>query len=151
MTDAFFWKISSLSSSGAGSNPCFSKTSFALVLIVSGEASLIMTAATRSDPSLRDEAQPGPHKTTVPRIMKELTNAGWIKLKGFLFLIIGFAAALLLVLEHPALKTIILLVISIWCFCRFYFFAFYVIQHYVDDQYRFSGLWSFIRYLWQRR
>jgi len=79
--------------------------------------------------------------------MKELTTPGWIKLKGFLFLIIGFVAALLIILENPAVKTRILLVITIWCFCRFYYFAFYVIQHYVDDQYRFSGLWSFGRYL----
>jgi hypothetical protein len=45
----------------------------------------------------------------------------------------------------------VLLVISIWCFCRFYYFAFYVIQHYVDPGYRFSGLWSFVAYLWSRR
>jgi len=79
--------------------------------------------------------------------MKELTNPAWIKLKGFLFLIIGLLAALLLILEHLDWKTGALLAISIWCFCRFYYFAFYVIQHYVDDQYRFSGLWSFCRYL----
>src|SRR6476646_7159715 len=81
--------------------------------------------------------------------MKELTNPAWIKVKGVLFLVIGFVAALLIILEHTDLKTGILLFISIWCFCRFYYFAFYVIQHYVDDQYRFSGLGSFVAYLWR--
>ena len=83
--------------------------------------------------------------------MRELTSAGWIKVKGLLFLVIGFVAALLIILEHTDLRTGILLAISVWCFCRFYYFAFYVIQHYVDDRYRFSGLWSFAAYLWRSR
>jgi hypothetical protein len=83
--------------------------------------------------------------------MKNLTNPAWIKLKGFLFLAIGILSGLLLVLEHPDVKMGLLLVISVWCFCRFYYFAFYVIEHYVDAGYKFSGLWSFACYLWRRR
>ena len=83
--------------------------------------------------------------------MKDLTDPFWIKLKGILFLIVGLLAAVLLVLESPSLKVGVLLVISIWCFCRFYYFAFYVIQHYVDPAYRFSGLGSFVRYLLTRK
>ena len=83
--------------------------------------------------------------------MKDLTDPFWIKLKGILFLIVGLLAAVLLVLESPSLKVGVLLVISIWCFCRFYYFAFYVIQHYVDSAYRFSGLGSFVRYLLTRK
>ena len=83
--------------------------------------------------------------------MKNLTNPNWIKLKGALFLLTGLASALLLVLDDHRWQTVVLLVISIWCFCRFYYFAFYVIQHYVDPGYRFSGLWSFVSYLWSRR
>ena len=44
-------------------------------------------------------------------------------------------------------RTAVLLAIAVWCFCRFYYFAFCVIEHYVDGSYRFSGLWSFARYL----
>jgi hypothetical protein len=79
--------------------------------------------------------------------MKDLTDARWIKLKGILFLIVGLLAAMLLILEQPTVKVGVLLAISIWCFCRFYYFAFYVIERYVDSSYRFSGLWSFARYL----
>ena len=82
--------------------------------------------------------------------MKELTDARWIKLKGILFLIVGIMAALLLFLEEPTLKVAVLLGISVWCFCRFYYFAFYVIEHYVDPSYRFSGLGSFLKY-WVRQ
>jgi len=83
--------------------------------------------------------------------MKDLTNPRLIKLKGVLFLILGIASALLLILEHPTLKMGLLLALTIWCFCRVYYFAFYVIEHYVDPGYRFSGLWSFARYLFARR
>ena len=83
--------------------------------------------------------------------MKNLTSPGLIKLKGILFLIIGLFASVLLLIEHPSLKAAVLLAIAVWCFCRFYYFAFYVIEHYVDSSYRFSGLWSFFRYLVQRR
>ena len=83
--------------------------------------------------------------------MKDLTDARWIKFKGILFLVIGILSAVLLVLEHPTLRVGVLLAICIWCFCRFYYFAFYVIEKYVDSQYRFSGLWSFAYYLFRRK
>jgi hypothetical protein len=83
--------------------------------------------------------------------MKDLADPRWIKLKGILFLLIGVASAALLMVETPTLKAGALLAISVWCFCRFYYFAFYVIEHYVDPNYRFSGLWSFACYLLKRR
>lgn len=79
--------------------------------------------------------------------MKDLTDPRWIKLKGVLFLLLGITSSGLLLLEHLDLRTTVLLAIAIWCFCRSYYFAFYVIERYVDPGYRFSGLWSFARYL----
>ena len=83
--------------------------------------------------------------------MKDVTSPAWIKVKGFLFLLLGTLASVLLILDNPAGKTILLLALAIWCFCRFYYFAFYVIEHYVDPNFKFSGLISFARYLFQRR
>ncbi len=83
--------------------------------------------------------------------MKDLTNPRWIKLKGILFLIIGLFSSVLLILNYPEIKALFLLGISVWSFCRFYYFAFYVIEHYVDPSYRFSGLSSFARYLLKAR
>jgi hypothetical protein len=82
--------------------------------------------------------------------MKDLSNPLWIKLKGLLFLFIGIAAAVLLFLDNPTIKTAVLLAVAVWSFCRFYYFAFYVIEKYVDPAYKFSGLISFARY-WFRR
>jgi len=84
--------------------------------------------------------------------MKDLTNPFWIKFKGILFLIIGILSSVLLIIETQfSWRVAIMLVIAIWCFCRFYYFAFYVIEHYVDPSYRFSGLWSFFGYLISKR
>ena len=78
--------------------------------------------------------------------MKDLTNPNWIKLKGALFLVVAIISSLLLLLEAQSMKVAFLLVMAVWCFSRFYYFAFYVIEHYVDPDYRFSGLWSFAMY-----
>ena len=83
--------------------------------------------------------------------MKDLTSTTWIKVKGMLFLLLGFAATVFLLLENPSLKSALLLALAIWCFCRFYYFAFYVIEKYVDPGYKFSGLWSFACYLIRSR
>jgi hypothetical protein len=83
--------------------------------------------------------------------MKNLTNSTVIKVKGLLFLVLGLLAALLLLFELPTLKAGVLLVLAIWAFCRFYYFAFYVIERYVDPAYRFEGLFSFAGYLIRNR
>jgi hypothetical protein len=83
--------------------------------------------------------------------MRDLTNPTWIKLKAALFLVPGLLSSGLLFLREPSLEIGLLLVLTIWCFCRFYYFAFYVIEHYVDLRYRFWGLVSFVRYLMSRR
>jgi hypothetical protein len=82
--------------------------------------------------------------------MTDLKSPTLIKAKGLLFLLTGCLAAVLLLLEHPSLKVLILLALTVWCFCRFYYFAFYVIEHYVDPTYRFAGLWDFARYVTRR-
>ena len=83
--------------------------------------------------------------------MTDLTNPRLIKLKGFLFLFVGLLAAALLLVEHPHARTAFLLVVVVWSFCRFYYFAFYVIEHYVDPGFRFAGLGSFLRYCWNAK
>jgi hypothetical protein len=42
-------------------------------------------------------------------------------------------------------------VLAIWAFCRAYYFAFYVLEKYVDPQYRFAGLWSVFRHILNRK
>jgi hypothetical protein len=83
--------------------------------------------------------------------MKDLSNPFWIKFKGLMFLFIGIVAVVLVFLDNPKWQTAVVLALAIWSFCRFYYFAFYVIEKYVDPTYKFSGLISFALYLFQRR
>jgi hypothetical protein len=85
------------------------------------------------------------------RRLGDITDPRLIYAKGFLFLFLGVAASALLFVESPTLKTAFLLAVAVWGFCRFYYFAFYVIEHYVDPGYKFAGLASFARYLLRRR
>lgn len=83
--------------------------------------------------------------------MTDLKDTRAIWLKAILLLVIGLTSAGLLLLDSPRWKTVILLALLVWACCRAYYFAFYVIQHYVDPAYRFSGLGSFARYALSRR
>jgi len=68
-------------------------------------------------------------------------------LKAALLLAIGITASVLLILEIGTLKGALLLALSIWAFCRIYYFAFYVVEKYIDPGFRFSGLISVLSYL----
>jgi len=83
--------------------------------------------------------------------MIDITNPKWIWAKGVLFLVLALAASMLLVIEAASVEVAALLAVAVWAFCRFYYFAFYVIEHYVDPTYRFSGLTSVVRYVLHNR
>jgi hypothetical protein len=72
-------------------------------------------------------------------------------LKAALFVVIGCVSSIVLIVRNPELATVLLIALAVWAFSRAYYFAFYVIERYVDPSYRFSGLWSFLRYLLSRR
>ena len=80
-------------------------------------------------------------------MLRDLKSSKLIHLKGWLFLFIGFLCALLIIAEMASYKIALLLFLCVWGFCRFYYYAFYVIEKYVDPQYKFSGLISFLLYL----
>ena len=83
--------------------------------------------------------------------MADLRDPRWMYLKSGLFLVVGGLAAGLVLLDSPRWRTAALLGLTVWAFCRAYYFAFYVVQHYADPGYRFAGLLDFARYLWRRR
>jgi hypothetical protein len=85
------------------------------------------------------------------KITDDLKSAKLIYLKGFLFLITGTLAAAGVLIENPTIRTAFLLGIALWSFCRFYYFMFYVIEKYVDGNYKFAGIHSFVLYLIRSR
>ena len=83
--------------------------------------------------------------------MRDLKSPNMMLLKAVLFLGIGLIAAGMLVADTRELRTVILLLLVIWSFSRAYFFAFYVIERYIDSSYRFSGLFSAAKFIVSRR
>lgn len=83
--------------------------------------------------------------------MPDLKSARLMYLKALLFVAIGLAASALLLLLHPDWRVAALLAVVVWAFCRAYYFAFYVVEHYIDGNYKFAGLTSFVRYLLTRQ
>ena len=84
-------------------------------------------------------------------LFQNFPSKSLIYLKGGLFLVGGVLASAVLLLENLHWKTALLLGLAVWCFCRAYYFAFYVVQHYVDPRYKFAGLGQFVMYLlWGR-
>ena len=83
--------------------------------------------------------------------MTDLKSKGAIYLKAGLFLVIGGVSGFLLVAPDFWWGKALLLGLVIWSFCRVYYFAFYVIEHYVDAEFRFSGLWAFLVYVWRAK
>ena len=70
--------------------------------------------------------------------------------KVVLLAAIGVISAGLLFLRQPSVSTVMLIALVVWAFARVYYFAFYVIERYIDPSFRFSGLWSVARFLWGR-
>jgi hypothetical protein len=83
--------------------------------------------------------------------MRDLQSHRWMWVKVALFLLIGILSSALILVELPELRVVVLLVLTIWSFCRAYYFAFYVIEHYIDPSFRFSGLFAALRYLWNKK
>lgn len=82
--------------------------------------------------------------------MTDLKAKPLLYLKAVLFLLIGLTSSALLLAPNFTPQNLLLLLLTSWSFCRAYYFAFYVIEHYVDPSFRFAGLTSFFRYLLKR-
>ncbi len=83
--------------------------------------------------------------------MGDIRNPKLLYLKAALFLLLGVVASVGLIVLHPTLTAALLLAVAVWAFARAYYFAFYVIEHYIDPRFKFAGLLSVARYLMERK
>lgn len=83
--------------------------------------------------------------------MGDIKSPTLLYIKGGLMLLVGLAASSILLLWHPDWMTALLLATAVWGFCRAYYFAFYVIDHYIDPGSRYAGLLDFFRKSWNWR
>jgi hypothetical protein len=82
--------------------------------------------------------------------MRNLTSPRVIYFKAVLFLFTGLLACATILLDYPSMRLAALIALAIWSFARAYYFAFYVIEHYVDPSFHYAGLSSFLKYLLTR-
>ncbi len=83
--------------------------------------------------------------------MTDLKSKKWIVAKGAMFFVIAVTSAALIFGKAPSLELAALLALLTWASCRFYYFLFYVLEHYVDPTMRYTGLWDLARGMRRRR
>ncbi|WP_437227417.1 hypothetical protein SH661x_000339 [Planctomicrobium sp. SH661] len=80
----------------------------------------------------------------------DITSPALLKLKAALFLGVALIAGGLLTLQcwaSVSWQFFAFYLVSIWAFCRAYYFCFYVMQHYADPGFRYTGLLDLFLYL----
>ena len=65
-----------------------------------------------------------------------------LKVKGLLFALIAVLAGSILLLDNFSLRSLALLLLTIWASCRFYYFLFYVLEHYAGGAKPYAGIWD---------
>jgi hypothetical protein len=83
--------------------------------------------------------------------MTDLKSKVLIVAKGVMFAGIALATTALILIEMPSLKLAVFLVLLVWASCRFYYFLFYVLEHYVDRTMRYAGLFDLLMGMRRRR
>ncbi len=77
----------------------------------------------------------------------DIRSSRLLYIKAGLFVLTLVLCLITIFLLFPSWQLAILLGVVVWCCSRLYYFAFYVVEHYIDSDYRFSSLYSFVRYL----
>ncbi len=67
--------------------------------------------------------------------------------KAILFVAVFLLAVALNLMESDLTIRIMSLALVIWSSARIYYFMFYVIENYIDKEYKFSGIYSFMKYM----
>ena len=85
------------------------------------------------------------------KLTSDLKSPWLIHAKGVLFAVLGLLAAGILFCENPTVRTAVLLGVTVWAFCRFYYYLFYVLERYLGREKRFAGVIDALRFLLSRR
>lgn len=82
---------------------------------------------------------------------RDLTDPRWMIVKALGFVVIALVCLVLIFLETASLQVVGLTVMACWALARAYYFCFYVIEKYIDPEFRFAGIASAVRFLLSRR
>lgn len=84
------------------------------------------------------------------KLTDDLKSPGLIHAKGWLFLLAGLLGAAGILLDSPRLRTALLLGVTVWAFCRFYYYLFYVLERYLGKTTPYSGISDALKRLRKR-
>lgn len=84
-------------------------------------------------------------------ILGDIKSNRLIVIKGLLFLLLGLLSLAAVAILSRDWRIVFCAIVAAWAFSRFYYFAFYVIEKYVDPSYKFAGLGSFLLWLFKRK
>ena len=82
--------------------------------------------------------------------MTDLKSEKWLWIKGGMFVVVAVLAVFLVAVDFRHTRQFALLMLAIWASCRAYYFCFYVIEKYIDPEYRFAGLVYLPQYMFRR-
>ncbi|MDQ8207872.1 hypothetical protein QEH52_10145 [Coraliomargarita sp. SDUM461003] len=80
-------------------------------------------------------------------IFEDIKSRKLLIFKGLLFLFVGLTAGFGLLMQSFRWETFVLLAIFGWSACRFYYFLFYVLEHYAGRAQKYAGILDALKYL----
>lgn len=80
-------------------------------------------------------------------LFADLKSRWLLMTKGILFLVLGLLSSAIIIYENQNLLTLGLLALTIWSFCRFYYFLFYVLENYAGRNQKYAGILDALSYL----
>ncbi|HFU76412.1 MAG TPA: hypothetical protein ENK66_09225 [Arcobacter sp.] len=83
-------------------------------------------------------------------LSKDLKSKQVIYLKAILFVLILLLSMVLNLTSDTLSLRAVSLLLMVWSSARIYYFMFYVIEHYVDEAFHFSGIYDFLKYVLSR-
>jgi len=85
------------------------------------------------------------------KLLGDLKSPRLIHAKGGLFAVLGLLSGGLLLAQAPTLAVAALLLVTVWAWCRFYYYLFHVLEHYLGRGQRFAGVIDALKFLTARR
>lgn len=85
------------------------------------------------------------------KLLSDIKSPWLIHTKGALFIVLGSLSAGLIFAQAPTFKTAALVGVTVWAFCRFYYYLFYVLERYLGREARFAGIIDALKFLLRHR
>jgi len=84
-------------------------------------------------------------------LLSDIKSRKLLIAKGCLFGLVAVLAGVGLLLQTLQWETLCLLLIFGWSVCRFYYFLFYVLEHYAGRDRKYAGILDELKHLLKKR